>query len=1047
MARLSVQMLGGFQIEYEGREVSALRSGRLTLLLSYLALHADTPISRKLLAFTFWADTTEEQARTNLRNLFHHIRKAFPEFDSFFEIKGQSIQLRSDATIRLDVTEFKSALEGAKNANDKSEQMESLKRAVSFYRGELLPGYYEEWILAYREEIHQSHLAALSQLAKMLEDLRQYDEAIEITSRIIRSEPLNEMAYHHAMRLHALNDNRAGALQIYHTCSKVLMRELGVGPSPGIMRLHEQLVQSGEMSEGESMWNQSRETYRLIGRNQEWGRLREAWFSIQRGKAGMVIILGEAGIGKSRLADELMQWVRRQGVKSAFAQCYPMENTLSFAPVLGWLRTPDIQSELGTLEPMWKKELGRLLPDFEAQAGEFGGKKWQKQRLFEAVAKGLLGLGKPQLLVLDDMQWGDLETLEFVQYLMRYAARSPLMILATARAEELGANHPLLQLRLTLQSRGQLDEIELSPLSKTDLGLLAREVTGADLSETKREELFAETEGNPFFIVEILRSSEALEVGGIPQSLRTVLNQRLEQLSTSARELAGLASAIGREFGYSLLARSSSMSENTLMQALDELWARRIVQAREDGGYAFTHGKLSDAAYETPTLPRRQMFHRRIAGALLEEADTQAALVARHYEMCGEFQKAFEYHLLAAESSRRIFANHDAISHLEKALELLSSRLGDENSEYARKGFEARERLGDLYDLREEGEKAVVIYSDALEKADFLDYLTRIRVQGKIATITAHKIEYEKGIRLFDEVLASMSKTPNDEDRAWLDVWSKIQFDRVWAHYNANDVMRTQQALEAVRPVVEHLGEREKLGEYYFLIPTLYFRRNGYQMNDEIMRYSTMAMEIGQQSQNLELRTRTFFGYGFCNFLLGNFEPAIQYFGDGLKLAEHIGYVEQQTFCLTYLAAAHRCAGHVEKCKSLAEQALALCERENAKSFSSTALANLGWVAWKQGDLQRARGLSRKALAGWSRQYPFWWYGLWTLIDISLASRNVEAAAEYARLLRAPGQQIFDREVDGLLAEAIKATDKSEIEKCKSMLEQAVNWAKDNRFL
>ncbi len=564
-------------------------------------------------------------------------------------------------------------------------------------------------------------------------------------------------------------------------------------------------------------------------------------------------------------------------------------------------------------------------------------------------------------------------------------------------------------------------------------------MTGDELSENKREALYAETEGNPFFIVETLRSGEQ----GVPQSLLSVLNRRLNQLSASARELVGWAAAIGREFGYSLLARASQMEEMLLVQALDELWSRRIIQTRQDGTYHFTHGKLLDAAYDTLTDPRRRLLHRKIAEAFLQrEMDVENAIVARHFEMAGEHRQAFEYYLRAADDARRIFANHDAISHLEKALHLSTPQA--ENKIAALK---ARELLGDLCYLGSDGRRALDVYTEAFDHAPASDHSTRGRVLGKIARVTAYAGDYEKGISQFNQANELLGEPPDESDREWWHTWLKMQFDRVWIHYDAGDVTGTQTALEAIRPVVERMGELDQLGEYYFLMPTIYFRRDGYQMNEEIMRYSTLALEIGGQSENLELRTRTNFGYGFCNFLLGKFDLAIQYLGEGAKLAEQIGYVEQQIYGLTYLAAAHRCAGNLDECKAVTERALLISEREGERSFTATAYANLGWLAWKQNDLRRAKTLSLKALDGWGKYYPFQWYGLWTLMDISLSALQFDEAIEYARRLKAPGQQVFPNEVDALLATAIHFAEQGDVAKSKSQLRQAVDWAKENHFL
>ncbi|HNW13570.1 MAG TPA: AAA family ATPase [Anaerolineaceae bacterium] len=1035
---LEVQLLGGFSVRYDGREVQALRSERLALLLSYLALHADAALTRRQVAYLFWPETGDEQARTNLRNLFHYFKKALPEADALLELDGQTIRWRDASSLSVDALQFRTALTAARAAQDDETRIRHLQEAVNRYRGELLPGRYQDWVLLMREELQQEFLDALSQLTKALEEARRYEEAVEAANRLIRADALNEGAYLQSMRLRALMDDRAGALQVYYACATTLRRELGVEPSQEIQSFYQRLVGAEQSARSEVREEKAPEQMRLIGRKQEWSRLKEAWGSAQKGKAAMVLILGEAGIGKTRLASELMQWARRQGIHAARAECFAAEGNLPFAPIVAWLRTPEIREERAGLEALWKHELARLLPEDAAGGTPSSGRKWERRRLFEAVARGLLGSGAPRLLMLDDAQWSDSETLEIVHYLMRYDANAALMILMTARVEELDEEHPLTQLRLSLQERKQLHELELMPLDKPELGLLARDVLGRDLEKAEEDELFRQTEGNPLFIVETLRSGKITEVG-IPQTLRSVLTRRLGGLSGAARELVGVAGVIGREFRYPLLARASQMNESELVQALDELWLRRVIQIQRADAYNFTHGKLQEVAYEVLSAPRRQLLHRKIAEALETERE-DPSVIARHWDAGGQSAQAVEAYRRAAEAARRVFANSDALAHLERALELLKEKVGVETEEQKKSAGEICEALGDIYEMGN-NQKSLKRYREALTLVESSDGLSLARVLGKLARAEANHGNLQEGLNLFAQAEEALGEPSETED--WQRAWLKVQFDRVWVEYDANRVEALEAALTPIRPVVEHLGELEKLGEYYFLFPTAYFRRDGYQINDEIMRYSKLALETSAKTDNLELQTRTNFGYGFCHFLRGDFDEAILYLGEGLRLAEQIGYVELQLMSVTYLAAAYRSAGRVEDCQTCAERALTLSEREGFLAYVAASRANLGWVAWRRNDLRQAKALSLSALEMWGAGYPFRWLALWTLIDLCLHSLGIDEALEYARKLKEPHQQIFDKEGDDLLMQALSA----DTGNATSLLAQALAWAKKRGYL
>jgi DNA-binding SARP family transcriptional activator len=190
---LSVSLLGEFCIRHDEAPVTDVDTPRLQSLLAYLMLHRGAPQSRAHLAFLFWPDTTEAQARTNLRNLLHYLRRALPNADSYLEASVQTLQWRSATSFALDVADFDTALahaEQAPQASDSAAVREALERAVALYKGDLLPSCYDDWIIPQREGLRQVYLSALERLVRMLEEQRDYRAAIRNAQRLLRHDPL-----------------------------------------------------------------------------------------------------------------------------------------------------------------------------------------------------------------------------------------------------------------------------------------------------------------------------------------------------------------------------------------------------------------------------------------------------------------------------------------------------------------------------------------------------------------------------------------------------------------------------------------------------------------------------------------------------------------------------------------------------------------------------------------------------------------------------------------------------------------------------------------
>src|SRR5438477_6775507 len=202
---LHMRLLGDFSLIYADRQVTSLNTMRLQSLLAYLVLHRNVPQLRQHLAFLFWPDTSEAQARNNLRQLLHQLRYALPDADRFLHADARTLGWRHNAAFFLDVAEFERALASADAAEREEDQRTALKRAAELYRADLLPSCYDEWIGPERERLRHRHRHALVRLIDLLEAQRDYAEAIRHAERLIYDDPIDEEAYCCLMRLLALN--------------------------------------------------------------------------------------------------------------------------------------------------------------------------------------------------------------------------------------------------------------------------------------------------------------------------------------------------------------------------------------------------------------------------------------------------------------------------------------------------------------------------------------------------------------------------------------------------------------------------------------------------------------------------------------------------------------------------------------------------------------------------------------------------------------------------------------------------------------------------
>jgi DNA-binding SARP family transcriptional activator len=662
-------------------------SSRSVALVAFLVAHAGSPQARQRIAGLFWPDSGEAQALTNLRRELHHLRGVLGREPSLI-VTSTDLCWRDTATCRVDLRIFgieRDAALAAAAINDDEGALVHAARAVAEYQGDLLPGVYDDWLLEVRSDLERKCVDMCDLVCATRTRTGDLTGAVDAARRRIQLQPLEEAGHRTLMQLQADLGDRAGAVSTYHRCASVLERELGVIPDPETQRAFQRLMaRAGPASVRQraaksAVGRSGFAAAALVGRSDELGVLRDLWRTAAAGAPALALVRGGAGVGKTRLVAEIAETARLQGAVVASSQCFGTAGRLALAPVADWVRNPAVQSAMATLEEAWRAEVDRLVPSGgRGKPGAGSGAMvdaWQRHRFFEGLARALLAAARPMLLVLDNMQWCDQETLEFLTFCLRLAPGARLLIAATSRDDKPGEDPALADWTDRMRATGLLTEISLSPFDAADTARLAEAVSGRPLREADTELLQATTGGFPLYVIEAVRGgvdpgSAPLPVG----DLTAVLRNRLEQATAAAREVAGLAAAVGTDFTLDLLAEASDFEADIVVGAVDELWRRRIMHEFHDG-YDFTHDLLRETAYAQVSPPKRWLLHRRIAQSLellhADDTDTVSAQLAGQYARGGRPDRAVSYYRRAADVAAGMFAHAEAIRLHKEALSIV----------------------------------------------------------------------------------------------------------------------------------------------------------------------------------------------------------------------------------------------------------------------------------------------------------------------------------------------------------------------------------------
>jgi predicted ATPase/DNA-binding SARP family transcriptional activator len=694
---LRVRLFGVFALESEGVSLPMPERRRAVSLLGWLALHPGMH-PRSEVAGRFWPDVLDSSARKSLRTELVAVRHALGAAgEGVLVATRDTVGLVGDAVL-VDAREFERLVREGR-----------LEEAVDLCDGELLPGLDGEWVYEARESHRHRFGDVLERLASDAEAAGSLKDAIRISRRRVELDPLREDAHRELIRRLIAAGEVAAARVAFDGLARRLHAQLHVAPSRETRRLLEAIHAHGGAPASVAAETrprlppalQRRERSPFVGREDSLGWLRAQWSDARGGSGRLAVIAGDPGIGKTRLASELARAAHQEGAAVFLGRCQE-ELLLSYQPFVEAFgryvaavspevlrsQTGTYAGELARLVP----ELARRLPDLPEPASVDS--EGQRFRLFEAAGSLLANASRswPVVLVLEDLHWADKPTALLLTYVVRSIQTERVLVIGTYRETDLG--EPLASVLADLHRERAIERLRLGSLHRGEVATMISEWLGRAPPTHFAHALHRETEGNPFFIEEVLRhlieadAIEGTEWGrlasftelGIPDGVREAIERRLATLSPVARRIVTMAAAIGRSFSIEVLDALAELPGERLLEALEEAAGRRILEEEAGalGRYTFAHALIRETLYASLSGARRVGLHRRI-GAILEQQHAGATEpplgeLAYHFVEAAEpgaAAKAVDYSARAARRALAALAYEEAVGHFDRALEAL----------------------------------------------------------------------------------------------------------------------------------------------------------------------------------------------------------------------------------------------------------------------------------------------------------------------------------------------------------------------------------------
>ena len=1011
---LRIQLLGPFRVWRDDEEITAAvhKIGKADTFVKLLISQPSQTFTPDQLVEALWGQeleegkTTVEKATANLHRRISELRKLLePSLKKSAESQyilrtPKGYCFNQKAPSRIDAEEFAQRYESAQRLQIQQE----LEPAVAAYeamlalvQGEYLAeDRYAEWAVQPRQKWQETYLETLANLAECHARLGQYRRAIARCHQALRSQEHRESIHRQLMLYCYLAGDQAEALKAYESCRETLAKHLDVEPSPETKDLHKQILNRNIPGVDHVYKPANVERHPIpyslgktpfVGRTKEYSVLMSHLQESQASQGRALFICGEAGIGKTRLVQELLAYARERDARILQGRCSDLATKLAFEPIIQALRNgfAQISERLkSSLAPLWLSEIAKLVPECfalqELPANPALSPEQERHRLFEALTQLLIILGQEKFLVLflDDLHWADSATSDFLHYSAPRIAAYPIIIWGTYRSEEV-SKPPLAPLR-DETGREIIHCVQLTRLSVAETEKLLQEMGKMPEAVAERlgRRLHQETEGNPFFLVAVLQAlfeEGAMQVNEhnvwmtdideitanyrellIPTKIKEVIQRRLNRLSEEEQELLTLAAVAGRRFDYSLLEKA--WNKPTALDVVEKLAKAQLLIA-ENGHYEFNHDKVREVIYSETSAPRREKLHRQVGETMEQLYSARLGeyynALAHHFSQSRELRKALDYTLLALQQAVARYQNEEGLKLTELGLKLyqeLTAQQPPDPPLIPKKSEILTQRVG-LYDILGRRAEQAQAIAEVFQWAEFLKDETLLceahLLQSRLALALG---KYSEAQSTTEQALG-LTRHLGDRQREGraLQTLGTVHW-YLGKHTQALECYtQAAQLAEAMGAAKEHMNAVHNIGIVHHQLGQYSEALECYRKAGELARQTGDKLVDAQSLKNI----------GAIQDYRGDYRAALETYEKASELFHQIGAIRGQANTLSSLGILYLNLERYDKALSHYEWAYELCKNIHDRGGIGQVLLGLGETHRSLGEYPKALEHFQKA--------------------------------------------------------------------------------------